>query len=90
MEILFIACKNGNKALVIFLVEHGTYINKKKEYGETSLFNAYESGNKSIVKYLIKHEAYINVTIGNGETPLFNECLNRNKYGMKSHYLMHV
>jgi len=41
---LFNACKSGNKAAVIFLLEHGANINKSSYYQKTPLFMACQKG----------------------------------------------
>ena len=48
---LFNACSSGNEALVKYLIEQGTDINKESKYGETPLFNANET---LVVRYLIR------------------------------------
>jgi len=72
---LHYACRNGNENIVKYLVDHGAYINKQNEYGETSLHYACRNGNENIVKYLVEHGADINKQNSFHETPLHIACM---------------
>ncbi|KAL6632575.1 hypothetical protein U3516DRAFT_885956 [Neocallimastix sp. 'constans'] len=49
-----------NEALVKYLVEHGTDINKESKDGSSPLLKPCSNGNEAIVKYLTEFGAYIN------------------------------
>jgi len=76
-------CLSGYKAIVKYLVEQGTYINKENEDGETPLFEACINGNTEIVKYLVENGADINKIDRFGRTPLFEACKNCNEETIK-------
>jgi len=75
---LFKACKIGNKAAVIFLLDHVVYpivwINKINKDGRTPLFIACQEGHIAIVKYLVDHGANLNREDYDGWTPLYFAC----------------
>jgi len=52
------ACKNGNEAIVKYLVEHG--VNKENWNRKSPLFYACKNGNKAMVKYLVEQGANVN------------------------------
>ena len=73
---LFNKCKNKNKDLVKYLVEHGLDINI---YGKTPLFYTCESGNINLEVYLVEHGADIKKKSIYGRTPLFLAIESENK-----------
>ena len=86
---MFYACKSGNKAIVIYLVEHGANIYKINCDCKTPLFIACENGQETVVKYLVEQGANLNIAINyynscilkrdRGETVLFKACESGNE-----------
>jgi len=57
---LFISCKNGNEAIVKYLVKKGANIDKGNKDDETPLFILCKNGYEAIVRYLIEKRVDIN------------------------------
>jgi len=56
---LLFACKNKNKKLMKYLLEHDVNVNKELKNGKTPLCFTYDyrNGNVTIAKYLMDHGA---------------------------------
>ncbi|OUM56733.1 hypothetical protein PIROE2DRAFT_49272, partial [Piromyces sp. E2] len=63
------ACKNNNKTIVRYLIEHGADINIKNYNLYTMLHYACENKNENLVKYLIEKGANIYIKNKLGDTP---------------------
>ena len=76
---LFMACKNGNAAMIEALLKAGADANSTDEHGTTPLMMAAASGSADAVKVLIDHGADVNAREGaHGQTALmFAAALNR-------------
>jgi len=58
------------------LIDKGTDINAKDQYGNTTLHYAVRNGNKETVKFLLEEGADVNSRDKYGKTPLFNSVVN--------------
>jgi ankyrin repeat protein len=76
---LFMACKNGNAAMIGMLLKAGADANSTDEHGTTALMTAAASGNADAIETLIDHGADVNAREGaHGQTALmFAAALNR-------------
>lgn len=76
---LFMACTNGNAALIELLLNAGAGANSVKANGTTALMTAASSGNADAVKVLLSHGADVNAKeLVHGQTALmFAAALNR-------------
>ncbi len=76
---LFMACTNGNAAMIDLLVKAGADVNSAKANGTTALMLAASSGNVAAVETLIKSGAKVDVKeSAHGQTALmFAAALNR-------------
>ena len=79
---LYIACKNGNTAIVDSLLQKGADVNFADSDGKCLLHFAIERPGKQanseeydpIVKLLLQHNAIVDVVSNTGETPLYVAC----------------
>jgi ankyrin repeat protein len=68
---LFMACRNGNAAVIDLLIKSGGDVNSADEHGTTPLMMAAAAGNPEAVKILIEHGANVNAREGaHGQTAL--------------------
>jgi ankyrin repeat protein len=68
---LFMACRNGNAAMVETLIQAGADANSIDEHGTTPLMMAASAGNPNAIKVLIEHGAAVNAREGaHGQTAL--------------------
>ena len=76
---LFMACKNGNAAMIEALLKAGADANSVKANGTTALMTAAASGSADAVKVLLDHGADVNAKeSAHGQTALmFAAALNR-------------
>ncbi len=76
---LFMACKNGNAAMIALFLKAGADANSTDEHGTTALMTAAASGSADAVKTLIDHGADVDAREGaHGQTALmFAASLNR-------------
>jgi len=57
------SCKDGNKTIVEYLIDHGVNVNAESIYGDISLMFACESGDKALIKLLIDKGADVSKKI---------------------------
>ena len=68
---IFVACKNGQSAIVSTLLEYGANPNIPRKDGSTSLMIACLNGHLEVVEYLLKAHVDINVQAVNGATAVY-------------------
>jgi len=74
---LTLACYNGNKEIIPFLLDKGAEINTLSDMG-TALMAASYKGNNDIVKILIEKGANVNIADDKGVTALHYACFQQN------------
>ena len=71
---LLTACRNGDRAKVLSLLEKGANVNTLKDWSWTPLRVAIENGDLGIVQLLIEKGADVNAKDESGHTPLMRVC----------------
>lgn len=71
---IHLACQNGNKRCVEYLIENKSKIDEKDGVNKTALHYACEAGVQDIVKYLISNNTSINNKDSKGMMPLHIAC----------------
>ena len=69
------ACKQGDEACVLAIIEAGADLDKVSMRG-TALHAAAHRGHEACVRMLIKEGANIDLTSPEGDSPLFCACSN--------------
>lgn len=77
-SVSYIACSNGNKEMVKFLINKGAYVNSHNNNMQSALSIACSKGYKDIAQLLIEKGANINDKDFRGYTPLMFACLHGN------------
>lgn len=67
---LYMAAREGHRAVVEFLTSMGANVNAESTLGKTPLYMAALKGHFEVVQFLVKHGAAVNVLNIHGETPL--------------------
>lgn len=73
---LIIAFKNGNKKLVVELLEHERNVNQPNKYGMMLIIIECKNFNRKLLCYFIDHGGEVNVKDEDGNTLLIIECQN--------------